>query len=67
MNFNKHFDLAGRHAYLGASRYSWIRYDSEKLTDSFHKYLAVQKGTELHEFASDCIRLNQKLSKSKKH
>ena len=66
MNFNKHLDLEGQHAFLGASKYHWIRYDEEKLEVAFKKYLAVQKGTELHEFACFCIRIGQRLPKSKK-
>lgn len=61
MNFVKHSDLEGLHAFLGASKYHWINYDDKKIADSYKKYLSVLKGTELHEFASMCIRLNQKL------
>lgn len=66
MNFKKHFELEGKHAFLGASKYHWIRYDDDKLIDSYNKYLAAQKGTELHDFAATCIRLGQKLPRSKK-
>lgn len=66
MNFNKHSSLEGQHAFLGASKYHWINYSEEKVADSYLKFLATQKGTELHEFAAQCIRLGQKLPKSKK-
>lgn len=66
MNFNKHSDIEGQHAFLGASKFHWIRYDEAKLADSYSKFLATQKGTELHDFASRCISLGQKLPKSKK-
>lgn len=66
MNFNKHFALEGQHAFLGASKYHWINYDAKKLQDTYLKFLATQRGTELHKFAADCIRLEQKLPKSKK-
>lgn len=66
MNFNKHFDLEGRHAFLGASKFHWIHYDEDKLAESFRKSLAVKRGTELHAFAAQCIRLGQRLPKSKK-
>lgn len=65
MNFNDHSNLNGLHAFLGASKYHWINYDDEKLIQSFEKYKAAQKGTELHEFAATCIRLGQKLPKKK--
>lgn len=66
MNFNKHLDLEGQHAFLGASKYHWINYDESKVADSYSKFLATIKGTELHEFAAHCIRLGQKLPKSQK-
>ena len=31
MNFNKHSNLEGRHAFLGASKYHWIRYSDDKI------------------------------------
>lgn len=66
MNFNNHSDLNGKHAFLGASTYHWINYDEMKVADSYSKFLARQKGTELHDFAATCIKLGQKLPKSKK-
>ena len=66
MNFNKHSTLEGQHAFLGASKYHWINYNESKIADSYSKFLATQKGTVLHEFAAQCIRLGQKLPKSQK-
>lgn len=66
MNFNKHFNLNGQHAFLGASKYHWINYDDDKLVEAYSRFLATQRGTELHEFAAMCIKLGQKLPKSKK-
>lgn len=66
MIFNNHSNLLGSHAFLSASKYHWINYDPEKLAISYKNFLAVQKGTELHEFAAQCIKLGQKLPKSKK-
>lgn len=66
MHFNNHSNLEGAHAFLGASKYHWINYDEEKVAESYSKYLATLKGTELHEFAASCIRLGQKLPKSRK-
>lgn len=61
MNFNSHFHLAGRHAFLSASKYHWIRYDEERLAESFHTALLAQKGTELHEIAAGLIKNGIKL------
>lgn len=66
MNFNKHSELEGRHAFLGASKYSWLRYSKEKLEESYLNQQAKLRGIELHEFASKCIQLGQKLPSSHK-
>lgn len=66
MNFNRHSNLEGQHAFLGASKYHWINYSEDKLADSYYKFLATQKGTVLHAFAAQCILLGQKLPKSAK-
>jgi len=57
MNFIHHSDLIGQHAFLGASKYHWINYDEEKLVQAYLSSLAVQRGTELHDFACQCIKL----------
>ena len=66
MNFNKHSNLKGQHAFLGASKYHWINYSEAKLMESYANYLAIQKGTALHAFAAQCILLDQKLPRSRK-
>lgn len=66
MNFNKHFNLEGRHAFLGASKYSWLNYDDSKLRESYLNQQARYYGTQLHEFASQCIKLGQRLPASHK-
>lgn len=66
MNFNEHSKFEGQHAFLGASKYHWINYDPDKLEASYLKWLSVQKGTRLHAYAAESIRLGIKLPKSKK-
>ena len=66
MNYNKHSDLEGKHAFLGASKYHWINYDDDKLIESYSKFQATLNGTILHDFACQCITLGQKLPKSQK-
>ena len=66
MNFNKHYNLEGKHAFLSASKYYWINYDEDKLIDAYLNQLATQRGTELHDFARRAIELGVKLPKSKK-
>ena len=66
MKFFKHSDLKGLHAFLGASKYHWLNYTPDKLINTYNNFMAAQRGTELHEFAATCIRLGQKLPKSKR-
>ena len=66
MNFNKHSNYEGQHAFLSASKYHWINYTEEKVMDAYSKFLASQRGTELHAFAAQCIKLGQRLPKSRK-
>lgn len=66
MDFNTHFRLEGKHAFLSASSYHWIRYDDDKMTSTFLNAKAKQRGTELHDLAHDLIRLGVKLPNTKK-
>lgn len=66
MIFNKHSDLVGAHAFLSPSKYHWINYDEEKLDRVFTARMASQRGTDLHKFALDAIKLGVKLPKSAK-
>lgn len=68
MQWNNHSNHVqeGAHAFLGASKYSWLNYDEEKLETAYKNFMAVQRGTILHDFARQCILLGQKLPKSKK-
>lgn len=66
MNFNPHYDLVGQHSFLGASKYHWTNYDEEKLVQTYKSYLAVQRGTRLHELAKNLIELGIKLPRSSK-
>lgn len=66
MIFNDHSRLIGSHAYLSASKYHWSNYDLEKLESVYYSSLAQQRGVELHALAHMCIRLGQKLPRSRK-
>lgn len=66
MNFMNHSNLNGEHAFLSASQHSWLRYTDEKLISRYRNQQAAMMGTRLHEFASDCINLNQKLARTKR-
>ena len=66
MNFNSHFNLVGLHAFLSASKYHWINYDTEKLAETWINSQAAKRGSELHAFAHNAIRLGVKLPRSSK-
>lgn len=66
MNFNDHSDLIGQHAFLSASRYHWVNYTDEKLADVWHNAQAARRGTELHAFAHEAIRLGIRLPRTSK-
>lgn len=63
--FNYHGDLSGRHAFLGASKYHWVNYDDEKLLSAYDSFTAAERGTRLHAFAAEAIKLGVKLSDTK--
>jgi hypothetical protein len=61
MKWNKHWELKNKHAFLGASKWHWVNYDDDKLLATYHNFLAIQRGTELHEFAAKAIELGIKV------
>lgn len=66
MVFKDHSMFEGQHAILGASKYAWVNYDSEKMIQVYQNLQAAKKGTELHEYAAMAIRLGQRCPKSNK-
>lgn len=66
MNWNEHFNLRDKHAFLGASKYSWLNYDTDHLVEAYRRSQAAMRGTKLHDFARQCIELGQKLPRSKR-
>lgn len=61
MRFNQHSQLAGKHAFLSASKSSWLNYDDDKFERVFMANMAAQRGTDLHALANDLIRLGVRL------
>ncbi len=64
MIFNEHSNLEGQHAFLSASKYSWINYDEDKIDRVYIATLAARRGTELHKYPHEAIRLGVKLPKT---
>ena len=65
MKFNRHSDIEG-HAFLSASKHTWINYDESKLDVTYTNWRASQRGTELHELAAKLIDFGVKLPKTNK-
>lgn len=61
MRFNTHGNLSGKHATLSPSDYHWLNYTPDKLDRVFFARQQAQRGTELHAFAHEAIRLRVKL------
>ena len=65
MIFIRHSELEGTHAFLSPSNNAWTNYSEEKLAQRYLTAQAVQRGTELHAWACDSIRLNRRQPKTK--
>lgn len=55
MNFNKHYEFEGKHAFLSASKYHWLNYTEDRLIEVYRNQQAKIRGTLLHQFACDAI------------
>lgn len=64
MRFNDHSRIAGSHALLSPSKYSWINYDEDKLDAMVFRTMAARRGTDLHELAQRMIRLGVQLPRT---
>ena len=59
MIFNKHSELEGKHALLGASKHSWLNYDDDQLAKAYVSSFSPTIGTLVHEYAKDKIIFRQ--------
>ena len=66
MDFARHSDVEGQHAFLSASNYHWVNYTDQKLVDTYLNKMEAARGTRLHAFAREAIELKQKLPSSRK-
>ncbi len=65
MDFNEHYRLEGKHAFLSPSQYHWVNYSLDKLEERYYNSEATKRGTELHAYAASAIKLNRKQPRSK--
>ena len=61
MNFNKHFELEGKHALLSPSKPYWLNYTQDQLRNYIISQNAAARGTRLHDIAANLIKENLKL------
>lgn len=66
MKWNEHYRLEGKHAPFSASKWHWLKYDPEKLIQTYENQQAAERGTKLHAHAANCIKFGTKLARSKK-
>ena len=64
MTWNRHSAQEGNHAFLSASKYSWLNKTEEELIESYRNSYATTIGTLLHAYAADSIRYRERLRKT---
>lgn len=60
MEWNDHSKFKGTHAFLGASNFTWLGDDKEKLRKRYINFLAKERGTQLHALAEQMIKLGKR-------
>lgn len=66
MEWNKHYDLNGKHSFLSPSSHSWMKYSRERLRSVYLSQYAKSRGTKLHALASELINMGISLPRSAK-
>jgi len=66
MNFNRHSNFEGLHAFMSASKYHWINYSDEKLLTVWNNTKMTERGIKLHALAKEHIELGIKMPRTKK-
>lgn len=64
MNFNQHYNLEGKHAFLGASQNTWLRKSDDELIESYKNAQAKELGTRIHALAEEHINLGIKMPRN---
>ena len=55
MQWNDHSRLTGLHAFLGASKYSWLNYDVQRLVDAYLNQKLPKSKKTLNAYVNDAI------------
>lgn len=64
MDYSKHSNLKGQHAFLSPSKWHWLNYTDEQLVKSWNNSMAAERGTRLHELACSCIEEKVRLQRN---
>ena len=64
MKFIQHKNLEGLHAPFSASQSAWLRYDDEKVIETYNNKKAAEMGSRLHAWAKQTIDLGLKQPKT---
>lgn len=66
MNWNDHFRLEGKHAFLSASKYQWLNDDDEQFLARIKASYSTTIGTILHDIARTYIKHQFKMNRNDK-
>lgn len=64
MRWNNHWQVENKHAFLGASKSHWIRYDLEKMKRIWTNKFKSEEGTRKHKLAAFCIQERVRLQEN---
>ena len=64
MKFIQHRNLEGLHAPFSASQSAWLRYDDDKVIETYNNRKAAEMGSRLHAWAKQTIDLGLKQPKT---
>lgn len=67
MKWNDHHQLEGKHAFLSASKFTWLNWDPETLEMRFYSQYQQEIGTLIHELAHRRIVCRRKINKNDVH
>lgn len=67
MIWNDHRYLQGQHAFLGASKPQWIKWDDQTLIQRFNTSHAADVGTAIHALAKDLIEARMVITENDEH
>ena len=62
MDWNKHPEIEGRHAFLSPSKSTWLRKSDDEIAENYISSYAQQIGTLVHAYAADRIKYRYEIA-----